>query len=134
MDALEGRIDTAAAGSSLEPSPVSDKHAQNRSRRHMLLRTTEVLGGVGAIAAAYPFVASMQPSERARADGEPVEASWADLRPGELRIVAWRGKPVWLVRRSPETIASLRQPNPELADPDSRRSEQPESCRNARAR
>jgi ubiquinol-cytochrome c reductase iron-sulfur subunit len=89
------------------------------------------MGGIGLIVATYPLVATFEPSERARAAGEPVDASWVALRPGELHTVAWRGKPVWLLRRSPVMIASLRAFNPELADPASERSDQPSSCRNA---
>ena len=99
-------------------------------RRRMLRRTTAVLGGVGLAATACPFVASLEPSERARAEGGAVEAAWGDLPVGVLRTVAWRGQPVWLLRRSAEMIESLRMPNPMLADPDSRRSEQPAACRN----
>jgi ubiquinol-cytochrome c reductase iron-sulfur subunit len=103
----------------------------DRQRRALLLHTAQVVGGVGVLAAAVPFVQSFEPSARARAEGEPVTASWAALQPGELQTVAWRGKPVWLMRRSPEMIAALSQPNPELADADSLRSEQPQACRNA---
>ncbi|MDE1950036.1 MAG: ubiquinol-cytochrome c reductase iron-sulfur subunit, partial [Burkholderiales bacterium] len=56
---------------------------------------------------------------------------WGDLAPGALRTVAWRGQPVWLLRRSPEMIEALDTPNPALADPESLRSEQPADCRNA---
>ena len=101
------------------------------SRRRLLRRATEVVGGIGLVAAASPFVASLEPSERARAEGGPVEAVWRDLPSGVLRTVAWRGQPVWLLRRSPEMVAALRRPNPMLADPDSRRSEQPADCSNA---
>lgn len=99
------------------------------ARRRLLRRTTEVVGGIGLIATACPFVASLEPSERARAEGGPVEAAVGDLPVGVLRTVAWRGQPVWLLRRSPEMIASLRAPNPMLADPHSTRSEQPPACR-----
>ena len=118
------------AGGSPE-SPASIEAVGDSSRRRLLRQTTEVIGGIGLVAAACPFVASLEPSERARAQGGPVEATWGDLPVGTLRIVAWRGQPVWLLRRSPEMIASLRAPNPMLADPGSKRSIQPDACRNA---
>jgi ubiquinol-cytochrome c reductase iron-sulfur subunit len=78
-------------------------------------------GVVGAGFAAVPFVASFQPSERARAAGAPVEADISSLKPGERLIVEWRGKPVWIVRRTPEQLATLSQVTAQLADPDSKR-------------
>ena len=99
-------------------------------RRELLRVATSVMGGAGLLAAAYPFVASFEPSERAKALGGPVVADVATLAPGELRTVAWRGKPVWLMRRTEAMVRALRQPDPALADPQSRRSEQPASCTN----
>ena len=100
-------------------------------RRELLRRATGVVGGAGLLAVAYPLVDSMAPSERAKALGEPVTVSVSTLAPGELRTVAWRGKPVWLMRRTEAMVRALRQANPQLADPLSRRSEQPASCVNA---
>ena len=99
-------------------------------RRRLLLAATSVMGGAGLLAAAYPFVVSLEPSERAKARGGPVAVDVSTLRPGELRTVAWRGKPVWLMRRTDEMVRALLQPDPALADPRSRRSEQPLSCTN----
>jgi ubiquinol-cytochrome c reductase iron-sulfur subunit len=101
------------------------------TRREVLLAATGVMGGVGLMVAAYPFVASFEPSERARARGGPVVADVSILAPGQLRTVAWRGKPVWLMRRSEDMVRALQQPNPELADPLSRQSGQPPSCVNS---
>ncbi len=78
-------------------------------------------GVVGGVAAAVPFVASFEPSERARAAGAPVEVDVSDLKPGEKRTVEWRGKPVWIVRRTPEQLAGLATVEGELADPNSQR-------------
>jgi ubiquinol-cytochrome c reductase iron-sulfur subunit len=78
-------------------------------------------GAVGGVAAAVPFVASFEPSERARAAGAPVEADISGLNVGEQLTVEWRGKPVWIVRRSPEQIAALPKHDAELADPKSER-------------
>ena len=100
-------------------------------RRKLLLIATSVVGGAGLLTVAYPFVASLEPSALARAQGGPVQADISTLAVGELRTVAWRGKPVWLMRRSDEMIRALQQPNSDLADPLSKRSEQPASCVNA---
>jgi len=78
-------------------------------------------GAVGGVAAAVPFVASFEPSERARAAGAPVEADIGALKVGEQLTVEWRGKPVWIVRRSPEQVAALPKHDAELADPKSER-------------
>lgn len=100
-------------------------------RRELLLAATGVMGGAGLVATAVPFVASLQPSAKARALGGPVVVDVAGLAPGQMRTVAWRGKPVWLLRRSDAMVRALQQPNPVLVDPLSRRSEQPPSCVNA---
>jgi ubiquinol-cytochrome c reductase iron-sulfur subunit len=78
-------------------------------------------GAVGGVASAVPFVASFEPSERARAAGAPVEADIGGLKVGEQLTVEWRGKPVWIVRRSPEQVAALAKHDAELADPKSER-------------
>jgi ubiquinol-cytochrome c reductase iron-sulfur subunit len=78
-------------------------------------------GAVGGVAAAVPFVSSFEPSERARAAGAPVEADISGLKPGEKMTVEWRGKPVWIVRRTPEQIAELPKNDAALADPKSER-------------
>jgi ubiquinol-cytochrome c reductase iron-sulfur subunit len=90
-------------------------------------------GAVGAGFVAVPFVSSFEPSERARAAGAPVEADIGGLQPGEKMTVAWRGKPVWIVRRTPEQLAELPKIDGELADPGSKRttfSDTPEYARN----
>ena len=79
------------------------------------------LGAVGGVDAAVPFVATFQPSERARAAGAAVEADIGGLKPGEKVVVEWRGKPVWIVRRTPEQLAGLPKLDPQLADPGSER-------------
>jgi len=78
-------------------------------------------GAVGAGFAAVPFVASFQPSERARAAGASVEVDISSLKPGEKLTVEWRGKPVWILKRTPEQLASLRKVDALLADPNSQR-------------
>ncbi len=78
-------------------------------------------GAVGGMAAAVPFVSSFQPSERARAAGAAVEADIGGIKPGEKLTVEWRGKPVWIVRRTPQQLAELPKLDPQLADPNSMR-------------
>ena len=78
-------------------------------------------GAVGAGFVAVPFVSSFQPSERARAAGAAVEVDISGLKPGEKMTVEWRGKPVWIVRRTPEQLAALPKLDPLLADPGSKR-------------
>ena len=89
-------------------------------------------GGVGGVATAIPFVSTFQPSERARAAGAAVEADISSLKPGEMMTVEWRGKPVWIIHRTPEQIAALPKHDNELADPMSERKPEmtPEYARN----
>jgi ubiquinol-cytochrome c reductase iron-sulfur subunit len=101
------------------------------TRRRRLLAITTGLGVVGGVFAATPFVQSMLPSARARAAGAPVEVDLSRIEPGQLLTVEWRGKPVWVLRRTPEMLASLEQVTPLLADPDSTvETQQPEYARN----
>ena len=78
-------------------------------------------GAVGGAFTAVPFVSSFQPSERAKAAGAPVEVDISALKPGEKLTVEWRGKPVWIVRRTPEQLATLPKVDSQLADPNSQR-------------
>ncbi len=82
-------------------------------------------GAAGAAFTAVPFVSSFQPSERAKAAGAPVEADISALAPGEKMTVAWRGKPVWILRRTPEMLATLNKTESEVADPKSERKSYP---------
>ena len=90
------------------------------SRRQLLL-VTSAAGGVAAAAAAVPFVASLTPSERAKAAGAPVEVDIGKLAPGQMMTVEWRGKPVWIIKRTPEQLKDLPGLDGELADPKSAR-------------
>ncbi|MBN8494319.1 MAG: ubiquinol-cytochrome c reductase iron-sulfur subunit [Burkholderiales bacterium] len=103
--------------------------ADDPQRRTWLIATTAA-GGVAAAATAVPFVSSFAPSERARAMGAAVEVDVGDIPPGGMKTVEWRGKPVWIVRRSPEMLAAVQKPSPDLADPNSMRDQQPEYARN----
>ena len=102
----------------------------NEDRRRVLVAATSVVGAVGAGYALVPFVASMNPSARARAAGAPVEADISKLEPGALLRVKWRGKPIWVVHRTPEMIAALPSNDPKLVDPGSQVAQQPEYCKN----
>ncbi len=100
-------------------------------RRRFLTGATTVVGAVGAAFAAVPFVASFQPSERAKAIGAPVEEDISKLEPGQMTTVKWRGKPVWVVRRTQEQLASLATDEAQLRDPNSEvRSQQPPYAEN----
>ena len=100
------------------------------SKRRFLLTATTVATGVAAGTAAVPFVASMMPSERAKAAGAPVEVDISKLRPGQKMIVEWRGKPVWIVHRTPEMLKAIDAVEERVADPQSKHSEQPEYAKN----
>jgi ubiquinol-cytochrome c reductase iron-sulfur subunit len=82
-------------------------------------------GAVGGVAVAVPFVSTFAPSERARAAGAPVQVDISAIQPGEKLTVEWRGKPVWIVRRTPEQLATLKTVEPQLADPASNRTQYP---------
>ncbi|HEV8690953.1 MAG TPA: ubiquinol-cytochrome c reductase iron-sulfur subunit [Ideonella sp.] len=99
-------------------------NAVDQGKRTWLI-TTSCAGAVGGVAAAVPFVSTFAPSERAKAAGAPVEVDIGGLKPGEKMTVEWRGKPVWIVRRTPEQLASLKQDVAELADPNSDRKAYP---------
>ncbi|MFZ5555446.1 MAG: ubiquinol-cytochrome c reductase iron-sulfur subunit [Pseudomonadota bacterium] len=100
-------------------------------RRKLLLVATSVVGGVATVGAMIPFVASMMPSERARAAGAPVEVDISKLEPGMLVQVEWRGKVCWVLNRTKEMLATLDQVRNLLADPDSRVQQQPAYATNA---
>jgi ubiquinol-cytochrome c reductase iron-sulfur subunit len=101
----------------------------NRARRKLVVATS-VVGGAAGLGAAAPFVASMWPSERARAAGAPIEVDVSRIAPGELAVFEWRGKPVWVLRRTQEMLASLKSVEPRLSDPSSKASEQPKYAEN----
>jgi len=104
---------------------MSETTLPSDGSRRTALALTAAAAAVGGAAVALPFVMSFQPSERARAAGAPVEVDIGDLKPGELRRVEWRGKPVWVLRRTPEMLATLANTTAKLADPDSKRKDYP---------
>lgn len=91
----------------------------DRSRRRWLTAAVSVVGGGGAVAAVWPFLSSMSPSARAQAAGAPVEVDISQIEPGQLIRVEWRGKPVWVVRRTQEMLEELKDDRSVLRDPDS---------------
>jgi len=93
--------------------------------RRTWLITSAAMGGVGAAAVAVPFVTSFAPSERAKAAGAAVEFDVSKLQPGEKAVVEWRGKPVWIMRRTPDQLATLEKIEGDLADPNSDRTAYP---------
>jgi ubiquinol-cytochrome c reductase iron-sulfur subunit len=95
-------------------------------RRRFLTLTTAVVGGAGVAGAAVPFLASWMPSERAKALGAPVTIDVSKVEAGQKITVAWRGKPVWVVKRTPEMIQSLAKVAGALADPESQQAQQPQ--------
>lgn len=121
---------------SLAPSgdgagPASQAVELLDAERRRWLCATAVMGGAGLLATAVPFVESLSPSAAARAAAAPVEVDVSGLAPGVLQTVAWRGKPVWIMRRSDAMVQALQRPDAQLADADSKRSLQPAGCRNA---
>ena len=100
------------------------------SSRRTLLLATSAAGGAAAVATAVPFVASLTPSERAKAAGAPVEVDVSKLAPGEMMTVEWRGKPVWILRRTPEMLASLDKTDEKVTDPMSEEPQQPDYAAN----
>ncbi|TDP63388.1 ubiquinol-cytochrome c reductase iron-sulfur subunit [Roseateles toxinivorans] len=102
---------------------MSDQQVDNGKRTWLI--ATGCAGAVGGVATAVPFVSTFQPSERARAAGAAVEVDISAIKPGEKLTVEWRGKPVWIVRRTPEQVAALAKMDGELADPKSDRTQYP---------
>ena len=98
---------------------MSDQQIDSGKRTWII--ASSCAGVVGAGFAAVPFVSSFEPSERARAAGAAVEADISALKPGEKMTVEWRGKPVWIIKRTPEQLAMLPKSDPLLADPKSAR-------------
>jgi ubiquinol-cytochrome c reductase iron-sulfur subunit len=102
----------------------------DKSRRQFLTAATMTTGAVGAVFAATPFIASWQPSARARALGAPVEVDISKLDHGAMMTVQWRKQPVWIVRRTKEMLDQLPRNAPKLKDPASEDSDQPEYAHN----
>jgi ubiquinol-cytochrome c reductase iron-sulfur subunit len=109
---------------------MSSDSTEDKSRRRFLTAATSAVGAVGVGFVAWPFLSTWNPSARAQSAGAPVEADIGKLEPGQQLIVKWRGKPVWVVRRDAEAIATLDKVSGELRDPNSDESNQPAYAKN----
>jgi ubiquinol-cytochrome c reductase iron-sulfur subunit len=103
----------------------------NASKRQFLTTALTVVGAVGAGYLAVPFLSQMQPSAKAMAAGAPVDVDISKLEEGQLLRVAWRGKPVWILNRTPEALKTLSTLKDQLADPNSEESVQPTTSKNS---
>lgn len=101
----------------------------DKTRRNLLVATAAASGAAG-VAVAVPFAWSWWPSERAKAAGAPVEADISKLEPGEMQVVEWQGKPVWIVRRTKEMLEAIKKADDKVSDPSSKVPEQPEYAKN----
>lgn len=102
----------------------------DEQRRKFLLTTTGVLGGVGVACALTPFISSWLPSAKAEAAGAPVQVDLSKMEPGQQVTVEWRGRPVWIIRRTKEMLQHLAGHDEQLRDPDSLVEQQPEYAKN----
>ncbi len=102
---------------------MSDSSVDSSKRTWLI--ASGCAGAVGGVATAVPFVSSFQPSEKAKAAGAAVEVDIADLKPGEKITAEWRGKPIWIMRRTPEQLAELPKLDSQMADPKSERTAYP---------
>lgn len=102
----------------------------NKSKRQFLTNSLTAVGAVGTGYLVVPFISQMQPSAKAMAAGAPVEVDISRLKPGQLMRVAWRGKPVWVLSRTPEELKILASNSEKLADPRSTHSKQPTTSNN----
>ena len=102
----------------------------DQSRRRFLTTAATVVGGVGAVAAAVPFVSNMNPSAKTKAIGAPVEVDISKLEPGDRMIEKWQGKPVWILRRTGEMLKDISSLNDKVSDPTSDNSAQPDYAKN----
>jgi ubiquinol-cytochrome c reductase iron-sulfur subunit len=115
-----------------KPAASATVEVVDQSKRRILIGATSVVGAIGTAGLLVPFLGSMAPSERAKAAGAPVEADISKLEYGQQMSVEWRGKPVWIVRRSEEMLKALPENNAGLKDPNSDvLSQQPKYAKNA---
>jgi ubiquinol-cytochrome c reductase iron-sulfur subunit len=108
---------------------MSENKQPDKARRNLIVATS-VVGGAATVGAAVPFVASWFPSERAKAAGAPIEVDISKLTPGELGVFEWRGKPVWVLKRTKEMLDGIKQVDGKVSDPKSDVPQQPEYAKN----
>ena len=106
------------------------KEEVDKARRKFLLNATKVVGGVGCAFAATPFLSSWLPSAKAMAAGAPVEVDLSKMEPGQQVTVEWRGKPVWIIKRTQSMLDTLSKTRERLRDPDSLAEQQPDYAKN----
>ncbi|MEO8037174.1 MAG: ubiquinol-cytochrome c reductase iron-sulfur subunit [Betaproteobacteria bacterium] len=104
---------------------MGNSSAPDGGKRRFLVAATSVVGGVGAVAVAVPFLSTMLPSARARAAGAPVEVDISKVEPGMMITIEWRGQPVWIIHRTPAMLATLPKMDDRVADPESKQPQQP---------
>ena len=104
---------------------MSDGEVVNEGRRRFLTAATSVVGAAGVVGVAVPFVGSWNPSAKAKAAGAPITVNLAKIQPGAMITEEWRGKPVYIIRRTEEALANLDKMTDKLSDPDSVKSSQP---------
>jgi len=102
----------------------------DKNKRRFLISLTTIVGAIGVAFASVPFLSSWLPSAKARAAGGPVDADLSSLEAGEMMTVEWRGKPVWIIRRTEEMLKSLTAISEKLRDPDSLVNQQPDYSKN----
>ncbi len=102
----------------------------DKNKRRFLIGATSLVGAVGALIATFPFISSWFPSAKAKAAGSPVEVDLRGLEPGAMTTVEWRGKPVWIIRRTEAMIQRLKTQIAQLRDPDSKAEQQPDYAEN----
>ena len=100
------------------------------SRRRFFTTAATVVGGVGIVAGTVPFISSMSPSEKTKAFGAPVEVDISNLMPGDLKVVKWQGKPIWILRRSEGVLKEIKEMSDLVNDPESEASQQPSYAKN----
>lgn len=103
---------------------MSEDSPEDKTKRNLLVATSAA-GAIGTIASLVPFVKSMNPSERTKAAGAPVEVDISTLAPGSMMVVEWRQKPIWILHRTPEMLQEMRNNATQLSDPDSKLGTQP---------
>ena len=108
---------------------MSEQIKVNKTRRNLVVATS-VVGGAAGVGAAVPFVGRLLPAERAKAARAPGEVELAQIAPPALAVIEWRGKPVWVIRRTKEMLESLKAVTPRLTDPGSKSSKQPKYAEN----
>jgi ubiquinol-cytochrome c reductase iron-sulfur subunit len=116
-----------------DPKHGEDKNkgkAIDEDRRRFLLMTTSVLGSVGAVCALTPLISSWLPSAKTQAEGAPIQVDLSRMQPGEQTVLTWRGKPVWIIRRTQEMLLNLSKDENLLRDPLSLVDQQPEYAKN----